>query len=66
MTIPTIKGIYHNGKIESLEDIPYKKDMKVVIVFLEDTEKKDIVWDEVVTRDFFKGYSDRDAAYDRL
>lgn len=36
MAIPAVKGVYHNGKIEPLENIPYKKDMEVLIVFLGD------------------------------
>ncbi len=66
MAISAVKGIYHNGKIEPLENIPYKKDMEVLIVFLEDTKTKDIAWDEAVAMDFFKGYSKKDAAYYRL
>ena len=33
-----IKGIYHDGKIVPQEDIPFKQDMNVIIVF---TEKYD-------------------------
>ena len=33
-----IKGIYHDGKIIPQEDIPFKEDMNVIIVF---TEKYD-------------------------
>jgi len=66
MSIPAVKGIYHDGKIKPLEDIPYIKDMNVVIVFLEDTQKEDMAWDEVAAGDFFKGYSPEDTAYDRL
>ena len=65
MAIPAVRGVYHDGKIEPLEDISYKKDMKVVIVFLENTEE-DMAWNEAVARDFFKGYSERDTAYDGL
>lgn len=66
MAIPAVKGVYHNGKIEPLENIPYKKDMGVLIVFLKDTKIKDIAWDEAVAMDFLKGYSEKDTAYDRL
>ena len=30
-----IKGIYHDGKIIPQEDIPFKEDMNVIIVFTE-------------------------------
>ena len=30
-----IKGIYHDGKIVPQEDIPFKQDMNVIIVFTE-------------------------------
>ncbi len=64
MPIPAIQGICHNGKIEALEDIPYKEEKKVLIIFLDDTEDK--AWDEAVAEDFLKGYSKNDAAYDKL
>jgi len=67
MAIPAVKGVYHNGKIEPLENIPYKKDMEVLIVFLGDGGgKEDSAWDEAVAMDFLKGYSEKDTAYDRL
>ena len=67
MAIPAVKGVYHNGKIEPLENIPYKKDMEVLIVFLGDgVGKEDTTWDEAVDMDFLKGYSEKDTAYDRL
>ena len=66
MSIPAVKGIYHDGKIKLLEDIPYRKDMNVVIVFLEDTQEEDMAWDKVAAGDFLKGYSPEDAVYDRL
>ncbi|GMT49768.1 MAG: hypothetical protein IEMM0008_1307 [bacterium] len=59
-----IQGIYHNGKLEPLEEIPYKEDKRVIIVFLEDGE--DNIWDKAVAKDFVKGYSDKDTAYDTL
>ena len=64
MSISAIQGIYRDGKIEPLEEIPYKVDKKVIIVFLDDIE--DRIWDDAVTTDFMKGYSEKDAAYDRL
>ena len=59
-----IKGIYHNGKIEALEDIPYQEDKKVLIVFLDDGEDK--TWNQTVETDFIMGYSDKDKEYDNL
>lgn len=64
MSIAAIQGLYHDGKIEPLEEIPYKVDKKVIIVFFDDME--DRIWDETVISDFMKGYSKKDAAYDRL
>ena len=64
MSISAIQGICHNGKIEPLEEIPYKVDKKVIIVFLDDV--KDRKWDDEVATDFLKGYSEKDSAYDRL
>ena len=64
MAITAIQGICHEGKIEPLEEIPYKVDKKVIIVFLDDMEDK--IWDKAVMSDFVKGYSEKDAAYDKL
>ncbi|MGR3177260.1 MAG: hypothetical protein ACUZ8E_04320 [Candidatus Anammoxibacter sp.] len=64
MTITAIQGVCHDGKIEPLEKIPYKTDKRVIIVFLDDI--KDRIWDETVAADFIKGYSETDAAYDKL
>ena len=66
MSIPAVKGIYHDGEIKALEDIPYRKDMNVVIVFLEDTQKESMAWDVAAAGDFLKGYSSEDTVYDRL
>ena len=66
MSISAIKGIYHKGKIEPLEDIPYAEDKKVIIVFLDGKERDDKIWDESVVKDFVAGYSDKDIAYDKL
>ena len=66
VSIPAIKGIYHDGKIELLENIPYKEDKKVLIVFLDDIGEKDVPWEEAVSNDFLKGYSKKDSAYDKL
>ncbi|WP_347272992.1 hypothetical protein [Candidatus Kuenenia sp.] len=62
MSIIAIQGICHDGKI--LEKIPYKTDKKVIIVFLDDIEDK--IWEDAVAADFMKGYSEKDAAYDKL
>lgn len=64
MSITAIQGVCHDGKIEPLEEIPYKTDKKVIIVFLDDIEDK--VWDAAVAADFMKDYSEKDAAYDKL
>ena len=64
MSIIAIQGICHDGKIEPLEKIPYKTDKKVIIVFLDDIEDK--IWEDAVAADFMKGYSEKDAAYDKL
>ena len=64
MTITAIQGVCHDGKIEPLEKIPYKKDKKVIIVFLDDVE--DRIWEDAVAEDFMKGYSEKDAVYDKL
>jgi len=67
MTISAISGTCHNGKIEPLEEIPCKGDKKVIILFLDDRDDlTDKIWDKAVAEDFFKGYSEKDAAYDRL
>ncbi len=65
MSIPAIQGLCHNGKIELLEEIPYKVDKKVLIVFLED-DLEDKAWDNAVAADFMKGYSKKDSAYASL
>ncbi|MGR3319685.1 MAG: hypothetical protein ACUZ8O_14555 [Candidatus Anammoxibacter sp.] len=64
MTITAIQGVCHDGKIEPLEKIPYETDKKVIIVFLDDLE--DSTWEDAVAADFIKGYSEKDAAYDKL
>ena len=64
MAIKAIQGVCHDGKIELLETIPYKTDKKVIIVFLDDAEDK--IWEDAVAEDFMKGYSEKDAAYDKL
>ncbi|MCR4313178.1 MAG: hypothetical protein NUV58_02950 [Candidatus Roizmanbacteria bacterium] len=64
MAITAIQGVCHDGKIEPLEKIPYKTDKKVIIVFLDDAE--DGIWKNAVAEDFMKGYSEKDAAYDKL
>lgn len=66
LAISAIKGIYRNGKIEPLENIPYTENKEVVIVFLGDIKKDDVVWEECVAKDFLKGYSVKDEAYDKL
>ncbi len=58
-----IQGIYHDGKLEALEEIPYKGDKRVIIVFLDD---EDNIWDKAVASDFINGYSEKDTAYDTL
>lgn len=64
MAITAIQGVCHDGKIEPLEEIPYKTDKKVIIIFLDDAE--DGIWENAVAEDFMKGYSEKDAAYDKL
>ncbi|MBE7547786.1 MAG: hypothetical protein H3C64_12915 [Candidatus Kuenenia stuttgartiensis] len=64
MAITAIQGVCHDGKIEPLERIPYKTDKKVIIIFLDDEE--DRLWEDTVAGDFMKGYSEKDAAYDKL
>ncbi|GJQ60171.1 MAG: hypothetical protein D8M57_14815 [Candidatus Scalindua sp. AMX11] len=64
MAITAIQGVCHDGKIEPLEKIPYKTDKKVIIIFLDDAE--DGIWENAVAEDFMKGYSEKDAAYDKL
>ncbi len=64
MSIPAIQGVCHDGKIEPLEDIPYKGDKRVIIVFLDDLENN--IWDKAVAEDLLKGYSEKDTAYDKL
>jgi len=67
MVISAIQGVCHDGKIEPLEEIPYKGDKRVLIVFLDDLDEiEDRIWDDAVAGDFLKGYSEKDAAYDRL
>ena len=60
----TIQGLYQNGKIVPLEDIPFKEDRKVLIIFLD--EQNNDSWDQIAAEDFLKGYSDQDCAYDKL
>lgn len=57
MPISAIRGVYHNGREEPLENIPYMEDKEVVIVFLENIEKDGSIWDESVAKDFLRGYS---------
>ena len=64
MAITAIQGVCHKGKIEPLEKIPFKTDKKVIIIFLDDAE--DGIWENAVAEDFMKGYSENDAAYDKL
>lgn len=64
MAITAIQGVCHDGKIEPLEKIPFKTDKKVIILFLDDA--KDGIWENAVAKDFMKGYSEKDAAYDKL
>lgn len=64
MPVSAIKGVCHNGKIEPLEEIPFKGDKKVLILFLDELEDKE--WENSAAMDFMKGYSEKDAAYDRL
>lgn len=45
------------------QNIPFKGDKRVIIVFLDDLENS--VWDKAVAEDFLKGYSEKDAAYDK-
>lgn len=58
-----IKGVFHNGRIKPLEKIPYKGEREVVILFL---DKSDKIWDNAVSKDFLKGYAEKDKVYDRL
>jgi len=51
-------------RLKPLEKIPFKTDKKDIIVFLDDVE--DRIWEDAVTADFAKGYSEKDAAYDNL
>ena len=64
MSITAIQGICRDGKIEPLEKVPYETDRKVIIVFFDDLE--DRRWDDAVTADFIDGYSEKDAAYDKM
>lgn len=66
MTISAIKGILHKGKIKPLENISYKGEKEVIIIFLDKTKKNDEIWDEYVAKDFLGGYSKKDISYDKL
>ena len=65
MTISALRGIYHDGIIEPLEPITDKEEKKVIILFLNDSNN-DSCWDDEVSKDFLRGYSDKDKAYDKL
>ncbi|KHE92465.1 MAG: hypothetical protein K8F52_08780 [Candidatus Scalindua rubra] len=41
-----------------------ERDKKVIIVFPDDAE--DGIWEHTVAEDFMKGYSEKDADYDKL
>lgn len=64
MVILVIHGICHDRKIEPWEKIPYKTDKNVIILFLDDVEDK--IWEDVVAKDFMKGYFEKDAVYDNI
>ena len=68
MLTTAIKGIFHQGKVEPLEKIPYKDDREVIILFLDKAKSiiTDKVWDDAVTEDFLKGYTEQDRVYDKL
>lgn len=66
MEISAVKGVYCNGKIKPLETIPIKEKKEVIIIFLDTLIKNDRIWDNSVAKDFLRGYSKKDMAYDRL
>ncbi|MBU0567113.1 hypothetical protein KJ693_04600 [bacterium] len=68
MPTTAIKGILHNGKVKPLEEVPYKDDREVVILFLGKIKStsSDKIWDSAVSEDFLEGYTEQDKAYDKL
>ena len=63
-----VDGIYHNGIVELLEDVPVDKSMKVIVLFKEEFnenhENKD--WLKLSESSFIFWDNEEDAYYDDL
>ena len=64
----TVDGIYHNGIVILLEDVPIDKSMKVIVLFKEEFneshENKD--WLKLSESSFMFWDNEEDAYYDNL
>ena len=63
-----IEGIYINGSIEFLEEVPFHKTMKVIVVFTEEIEENNETrnWLKLAESAFDFWDNEEDEYYDKL
>jgi len=61
-----VEGIYRNGVVELLEDVPVHKTTKVIVLFKEDVNDENKDWLKLSETAFEFWDNEEDAYYDEL